>query len=297
MVKHGMVSGDGREPPMRKMHSQSPAPDVVLYHADCADGFGAAWALWKRFPDAHFLAVKHGHPPPPGLEGRHVVMVDFSYSRTIIEHLAEMTASFQILDHHITAEAALAGLPYAHFDLAKSGAVLAWEWAHDEPVPWLLRYIQDKDLWQWTLPASREVNAALASYSFDFETWNGLRQDMLEVEGRAILRYENALVEKIVKESVMVAFHGETVPAVYSPILTSQIGEQLSRESAFCLIWHQQNGRRYFSLRSREDRADVAAIAARYGGGGHTHAAGFSLELDAQGARRLDPFLDTSLLE
>src|SRR6187549_3257027 len=59
------------------------APSVVLYHAECADGFGAAWALWRRFPQARFLAVKHGVPPPDGLKGERVVIVDFSYAREL----------------------------------------------------------------------------------------------------------------------------------------------------------------------------------------------------------------------
>ena len=42
-------------------------PTVVLYHADCADGFGAAWALWKKYPDAQYLPVEHGHPPAFGI--------------------------------------------------------------------------------------------------------------------------------------------------------------------------------------------------------------------------------------
>ena len=59
----------------------------------------------------------------------------------------------------------LAGLPYAYFDQNKSGAVLAWEWAHENAAPWLLQYIQDKDLWTWALPGSREINAAIALFS------------------------------------------------------------------------------------------------------------------------------------
>ncbi len=256
-------------------------PTVVLYHADCLDGFGAAWALWKKYPAARYLPVEHGRPPPEGLDNDHVVMVDFSYPREVIERLAGSTAGFHILDHHVTAQAALAGLPYAHFDMTKSGAVLAWEWAHAEPVPWLLQYIQDKDLWEWRLPMSREINAALASYPFDFEVWDGLTQATLEVEGRAILRQEDVLIAKVVRESVLVRFEGETVPAVYSPVLTSQIGERLGRGYPFCIIWHQRDGRRYFSLRSKPGAADVSAIAARHGGGGHTNAAGFSVPLES----------------
>jgi oligoribonuclease NrnB/cAMP/cGMP phosphodiesterase (DHH superfamily) len=264
-------------------------PDYVLYHDDCADGFGAAWAIWKRFPGAHFLPVKHGYPPPEGLEDHHIVIADFSYSREIIERIAKKAASLSILDHHVTAQAALAGLPYAHFDLEKSGAVLAWEWAHDEPLPWLLKYIQDKDLWHWQLPHSREINAAIASYPYDFSVWDGLTQEVLEVEGRGILRYENMLVKKITGEAVMITLNGERIPAVYSPVLTSQIGEILSRDHPFCVIWHQRDGRRYFSLRSRADGRSVAKIAASYGGGGHTHAAGFSVILDSSEIPILDP--------
>ena len=267
-------------------------PTAVLYHADCADGFGAAWALWKKYPDARYIPVKHGQPPPQGLDGAHVMMVDFSYRREVIEQLAQSAASLLILDHHVTAQAALAGLPYAYFDVKKSGAVLAWEWAHAEPIPWLLQYVQDKDLWQWRLPHSREMNAALASYPFDFQVWEGLTQDVLEMEGRAILRREHSLIDKIVEESVLVEFEGETVPAVYSPVMTSQIGERLCQGFPFCLIWHERDGLRYFSLRSKPGTADVSALASRYGGGGHVNAAGFSRPIDSQASDILNPIRD-----
>ncbi|MEE9232192.1 MAG: hypothetical protein V3U07_01935 [Nitrospirales bacterium] len=266
-------------------------PNVVLYHAECMDGFGSAWALWKRFPDARYVAVKHGFPPPDGLQNQHVVMVDFSYPRAAILQLAEHTASLHILDHHITAQASLADLPFAYFDMNRSGAVLAWEWAHGQTVPWLLQYVQDKDLWQWHLPFSREISAALASYPFDFETWERLQFETLKVEGAGILRYETTLVEKMVKEAVLVSLAGHTVPAVYSPVLTSQIGEHLSANYSFGIIWHQKDGRRYFSLRSKSGGISVSDIALQYGGGGHTHAAGFSISVGEDSAAILNPVL------
>jgi oligoribonuclease NrnB/cAMP/cGMP phosphodiesterase (DHH superfamily) len=273
-----------------------PTPDVVLYHAECMDGFGAAWAIWKRFPLADFIPVKHGSPPPAELTDRHVVIVDFSYPRPALEAIAEKAASLLILDHHITAERALAGFPFARFDQKRSGAVMAWEWAHATPVPWLLQYVQDKDLWHWQLPASREISAALASYPFDFAVWDGLQRDTLEAEGRAILRYEHATIEKIIAGVTMVEFEGESVPAVCSAVLTSQIGELLAAHHPFCIIWHERDGRRYFSLRSRAEGADVGSIAARYGGGGHTHAAGFSIPLPADAASVLGPLAPLQLL-
>ncbi|MCC6965978.1 MAG: phosphohydrolase [Nitrospira sp.] len=269
----------------------SSAPTLILYHAECADGFGGAWAIWRRYPEAEYRPVKHGEAPPTSLAGHHIVMVDFSYNRATLEAMAKDAASLVVLDHHITAEQALADLPYAYFDLNKSGAVLGWEWAHDEPAPWLLRYIQDKDLWHWALPHSREISAALASYPFDFELWTRFEQRELEREGRAILRYENELVTKLASHATLVVFEGATVPSVQSSVLTSQIGERLSAEHPFCVIWHDRNGRRYFSMRSREDGTDVGAIAASFGGGGHTHAAGFSVPLQADGLPPVNPRL------
>src|SRR5437879_6022696 len=105
----------------------------------------------------------------------------------------------------------------------------------------------------------------------------------LEREGCAILRYEHELVQKIIRHVVWVQFEGETVPCVQSAILTSQIGEQLSPGRPFCLIWHDRHGRRHFSLRSEQGGTDVAKIAVKYGGGGHTHAAGFSVPLSQAG--------------
>ncbi len=275
----------------------SSSPSVVLYHAECADGFGAAWAIWKEYPSARFLPVKHGNPPPVELRDQRIVIVDFSYDRGTLEQLAEQSKALLVLDHHITAEKALAGLPYAYFDLKKSGAVLAWEWAHDKPVPWLLEYIQDKDLWNWALPGSREINAAVASHPFDFQIWDRFSQKELEHEGRAILRYEHEIVTKLAAQAVLVEFQGMTVPSVQSAVLTSQIGERLSADHPFCIIWHDRDGRRYYSMRSREDGTDVGAIAASFGGGGHTHAAGFSIPLGLDGSLPDNPALPRPLLD
>lgn len=272
-------------------------PDLVLYHAECSDGFGAAWAIWKRFPHARFVPVKHGHPPPDGLTSQRVVIVDFSYARPILEAMATETKELLVLDHHITAEKALTGLPYAYFDQNKSGAVLAWEWAHGSEAPWLLHYIQDKDLWNWALPGSREINAALASYPFDFKLWDEFSQSTLQQEGKAILRYEQELISKLAAQAVMVEFQGHIVPSVHSAILTSQIGERLSPHHPFCLIWHDRDGRRFFSMRSREDGTDVGAIAASFDGGGHTHAAGFSVPLGPDGTIPANPALPRAVTD
>lgn len=225
-------------------------PEVVLYHADCPDGFGAAWAVWTRCPTARFVMARHGQPPPDGLAGKRLMILDFSYARPTIEQLAGAASALAILDHHVTAQQALGDLPYAHYEQNKSGAVLAWEWAHRTAAPWLLQYVQDKDLHRWQLPESREINAAIESYPFDFDVWSGLKRYELATEGRAILRAQEQLISKLLRTAVLVRFEGETVPAVHSAILRSELGERLTIDHPFCLVWYEREGRRYVSLRS-----------------------------------------------
>ena len=254
-------------------------PEVVLYHADCPDGFGAAWAVWTRCPTARFVTARHGQPPPDGLAGKRVVILDFSYARSIIERLASEAPALAVIDHHITAQEALGDLPYTHYEQNKSGAVLAWEWTYRAPAPWLLEYVQDGDLGRWVLPNSRAINAAIESYPFDFAMWSGFTREALAQEGAAILRSQSQWLERILASAVFVRFHGAIVPAVQSLVLRSELGERLALEHPFCLIWYEREGRRYVSLRSRDGGADVSVIAQAYGGGGHRRAASFSMPI------------------
>jgi nanoRNase/pAp phosphatase (c-di-AMP/oligoRNAs hydrolase) len=40
------------------------APTMCIYHHNCADGFAAAWAVWKKFPDIKFVPGIYGKEPP-----------------------------------------------------------------------------------------------------------------------------------------------------------------------------------------------------------------------------------------
>ena len=59
--------------------------------------------------------------------------------------------------------------------------------------------------------------------------------------------------------------------------VSSETRPAKSSYSEFAVGWRVSKGRKIFSLRSREDGTDVREIAQRFGGGGHTHAAGFTL--------------------
>jgi hypothetical protein len=71
--------------------------------------------------------------PPPDVTGLDVAIVDFSYKRPVMIELARKAKSILVLDHHKTAEAELIepcpGIE-VHFDMNRSGAVMAWEYFH-----------------------------------------------------------------------------------------------------------------------------------------------------------------------
>src|SRR3972149_1137826 len=149
----------------------------VLYHANCYDGFGAAWAAWKALGvAAEYRAVNYGEEPVAVNDGEQIYLLDFSYPQDTLLSYA-MRNPVVVLDHHESTAKDLEGLVTRAdvsnlkilFDVTKSGAVLAWEHFHPgKPVPLMLQYVQDRDLWRFTLPGSRKVAAWMRSWPFDF---------------------------------------------------------------------------------------------------------------------------------
>lgn len=284
---------------------------LCIYHGNCADGFGAAWAVREAFgDDIDFHAGVH-QDKPPEVTGKDVILVDFSYKYDVLCEMSFRAKSITVIDHHKTARDDLARLPSAGktfeerpgateycsscnmpdiaalFDMDRSGAGLAWDYFHaNKPRPWLVNHIEDRDLWRFALPKTREIQAAVFSYPYDFDVWSQLMDsdlDELAREGEAIERKHHkdiAELTQVVTRPMRIA--GHVVPMANLPYtLTSDAGHLLCGTKypfAGC-YWDTPEGR-VFSLRSREGGADVGVIAVQYGGGGHKHASGFRVPFD-----------------
>lgn len=256
---------------------------MCIYHGNCADGFGAAWVVRKALGDIEFHAGKY-QEPPPDVSGKDVVMVDFSYKRPVLLEMAEKARSILILDHHKTAAEDLVDLPpnvTAKFDMEHSGAMLTWKhfFPGEEP-PRLLLHIEDRDLWRFALQNTRQIQANLFSFPYDFEVWDALMETApaaLAAEGEAIERKHFKDIRELLGVTTRyMVIGGHRVPVANLPYtMSSDAGHQLAKGQPFAACYWDTPAGRVFSLRSSDDGVDVAEVAKQYGGGGHRNAAGF----------------------
>jgi uncharacterized protein len=272
---------------------------VCIYHAGCPDGFGAAWAAWRAWGE-DALYVARGHDDElraSDYAGDLVLFADVAPPPAAWLPLAEQVERLVVLDHHVTArdryqadptfaQAVARGGHHVVFDLTHSGAVLAWQYLHENrALPPLLAYVEDQDLWRFQLPASREVNAALSSHLRSFETWGRLAEQPIETlagEGRPILRSLRMEVDRALAAAHPARVAGLALEAVNARSVRAEIGHELAERRAFGTpagaVYRVRGARVDVSLYSVGD-FDVARIAERLGGGGHRNAAGFSVPL------------------
>ncbi len=267
---------------------------LVIYHAHCVDGLTAAWVARRSLHDADLHAACHGSAPPD-VTGRDVYMLDFAYPRPVMETIARQVHTLVVLDHHKTAAADLAGLSATaaniqlEFDMHRSGARLAWDWFHPdarEDAPWLVRYVEDRDLWRFALPYSRDVTAGIDAHEHTLDSWDELAErDVDEVarEGHVIETYRRRCVEAAITLALPMVIAGYRVRAANSSErrFASDTAIALAEGQLFgATYWITASGSVRFSLRSPAGGVDVSEIARTFGGGGHEHAAGFEVSLE-----------------
>lgn len=203
---------------------------LVIYHANCADGFGAAFAAWKKLgAEAEYVPMQYGEMDlkpgeafnktinyhgghrlhPSNLAGLDVYILDFSFSRETMEHIFANAKRVVWLDHHKTAFEMWCGKyekgmqrqsvePPHHINLDdnKSGAMLAWEYFHPgTEVPMLIQHIDDRDRWVWAIENTRAFSEALNSYPYTFDCWDVLLDETSYTTGDGLEGYDRFISE------------------------------------------------------------------------------------------------------
>jgi oligoribonuclease NrnB/cAMP/cGMP phosphodiesterase (DHH superfamily) len=215
--------------------------DCVLYHDNCADGFGSAFCVWLKYCKEYgnpikiesdntdeliykfdnnskivsFIGCKHNKDTDvlstwlsEKITDKNVLMCDFSYKFEILSEIIDKSKSFMILDHHESAQKDLQDIPneLKIFDMKRSGVGITWEYLfNDEEMPKFLQYIQDRDIWAYKLPETKAFAAYLFEQKFSFELFESYLVDdnlSLAVQiGQQWLEYKDILVNSTAKRA------------------------------------------------------------------------------------------------
>ncbi len=272
---------------------------LVLYHGrSCPDGFASALAARLFYGETlECVGLDHGDVKTPSdlppVDGRAVYVLDFSFDADILRNIEERAAKLVVLDHHKSAAEKLTGFScrcgVVHFDMTKSGARLSWEFFHpDAPVPDLVRYVEDRDIWAWQYPESAGFLAALDMEPFDFGRWAQIAAyspaelESFMARGQAMDEKFAKLAADIAEGAQPVVFNGQQGLMVNAPgVFHSLVGDLLSRKSGtFALMWNAgKGGVVKVGLRSQRN-FDCIPLAESMGGGGHAQACGFKIGPD-----------------
>lgn len=273
--------------------------NICLYHDDCIDGYTSAWIVYNAlgrdvllqattYEDVWNLSLR------ANVVERNVYIVDFCYPIEVMIEIINIAKSVTVIDHHIGMEDVMVKMKemkrkdvkviYGPSEEGHCGATLTWgHFFPQKEAPLAITYIKDYDLGLNELLDTHSINASIAVTPKTIDAWTGMMNvglSALAMEGRGIRMMIQKMVNTRVKDGFRWGFVGQQeVGAINAPReIRNEIAQRMWRtygSDIICLIWEVNKDKIQCSLRSKEQ--DVCKIAKKYGGGGHEHAAGFSL--------------------
>ena len=264
--------------------------DVIIYHGGCWDGFASAMIAKEHNEDAVLVPGWYGMDIPENITGKKVLIVDYSFDPETMIEIANLSKSTLWLDHHKTAVEAMA--PVLDFfiecggtaitDMDRSGATITWDYFNSaEDRPWLVDYIEDRDLWRKALDCNNEVMMWVRSHEMTEESWDEMRHTALSeavTEGRAMYVYHSRLVSNAAHSGFVAKLGDIELPMTTTSYdIGSETCDYLINNTdydlaGYCLL--NGHGDYQYGLRSAKGY-DCSVIAKEYGGGGHAQACGF----------------------
>lgn len=261
---------------------------IIAYHKFCRDGWTAALVSFRSICDnVVFLPLLPDEVNKAVTRmlsenaSTHVRFFDLAINKNDVDRLFNHFDDCYVADHHKTTAESFSEMfdeipipskfKYINngnrfvFDNNKCGAMLAWDYYFPESdVPELIKYIQDRDLWTWTLENSKIVNAGLYELLTtpyvnrneldnskiwcgsvnrpgfldptnkvpDFSDWlKFLESDEWLSEalmvGKTIKSIQNREISKIMHGAKVLTWNGAKVYFVNSNVHTSDLGESL----------------------------------------------------------------------
>lgn len=261
---------------------------LIISHKNCNDGWCAAAIVKSVYPYADVIFCNYSDPIPDDIDNKKIIMVDFSFKAHDMEQIISKAKSVLVIDHHKSAEKELAKVKVpedakykAIFDIQECGSSLAWKYYYPAaPMPQVVAWVKDRDLWQWELEHTRRFSAGVQVWAETLDDWKVLLSgayvdDVLNV-GTAIVAYQDKLIDRVRIDNVRkIEIQGHIVPIVTCTHLISETLNKLAQGQPFAVgYWETKDGIVYSFRASEESTVDVSEIAESFGGGGHAKASG-----------------------
>lgn len=271
---------------------------AIIYHDNCPDGWCAAWVAYNALKEqqdvvATLHPANYGQAPPDLGDADTVYIVDFSYPHDVLASMAiEEQRTVVVLDHHQTAIddiTSTPGWPAASWpyetvlDADRSGAGITWDYFHPgKPRLDIVDYVEDRDLWRFALPNSREVNAYLRTQPYALGPWDDFLQYCITVgdmakTGRGVLAHIDAYCRAAAKHAYWCEMGDRTFPIVNVTYEScSEVADHLINTLGVDMagyFFQAGDGTWQYGFRS-SNGVTVHDHAIAFGGGGHPQAAG-----------------------
>lgn len=282
---------------------------VCLYHLDddgkCAAGIVNKLGILDNF-GMKFFEMNYGFVIPYNeIQKNEVVyIVDFSITPEEMRELLKITCNVTWIDHHVSAiekyegfEVGLSGIRSTKY----SGCMLTYlyltrqthllekdpkELSRDENIPLIVRFCDDYDMWRFNLADTKDFHQGFAIVNKEpnspiwFKNTPEMLMNIIQT-GKAVKQYRANMMEAIIKSyGYESTFEGYSCYVLNQGIISSEDFNSIDTTKYDILVGWIYSGdeKWHYQLRSKEDGPDVRAIAEKYGGGGHIHAAGFTAD-------------------
>lgn len=267
---------------------------LVCFHDKCSDGACSAAIAQLHSPEANVVGMSYGVDPPPlaFFKGERVLFVDFSFPRKIMEKINEEAESLLVIDHHKSAQEDLKDLSYAIFDMKRSGAGLTWDTLFPAlPRPWVVNYVEDRDLWNFALPNSKEISLYLQTINDGPETFHRFLTEPVDIksivtDGEFMKFVQDIKHERALENFFEIGIEGYSMACINHPYdgisdLLNRALEAYPQADVAAGFFIRADLIVQFSFRSRKDSGvDVSELAKKFGGGGHMNAAGAEITIE-----------------
>jgi len=272
---------------------------LLFTHKNCADGAGCVFTFingggnvgdviytdYKK-PISEIVLTAAGLYNYSGIVIADVNVTEEDYLK--IKSMYQGTV--EIYDHHTGSIGwEVTGVDFKAATIDMCGCMLYWTNVLAElPTPELFKYIDDRDRWVFKYPETKYISTALYTNNFNlvYFSTDTLQSEqfaaVLAKEGLSISKLTEKQISDILRNTVNIDIaYGVTAIMCNSPLYHSEIGEALYNrypDKVTGVFYITSDGKVNFSLRSKTGIGpDVETIAKLYDGGGHRHAAGFSI--------------------